>query len=227
MKISLVIPVFNEEKRIADLIKSLLSQSEKADEIIIVNNNSTDKTVEIVKRFPVRIVNEPKQGISHARNKGFDEAQYEIIARTDADTILPANWIAKIKNNFLHHKVEGVSGPFYYAEAPSKNTFYSWLYLKIVGALVGAPILFGPNMAITKSIWEKVRKDVCMDDKRVHEDIDISIHIARKGGKIFIDKSLVVPTSARRLYKAPWSFFIEYLIRLLRMTLDHRLLHKY
>ena len=222
-----MIPAFNEEKNIDKLIQSLLNQEEPADEIIVVDNNSTDHTDAIVKNYNVRILHEPKQGITHARNRGFDEAKYEIIARTDADTVLPATWIKKIKSNFLHNKVVGVSGPFYYAEAPSKNTFYSWLYLNIVSALVGTPILFGPNMAITKAVWEKVKNEICLDDKRVHEDIDISIHIARLGGKIFIDKTLVIPTSARRLYKAPWSFFIEYLIRLIRMTLDHRVLRKY
>jgi len=227
MKISVVIPAFNEEKNISSLLQSLLDQNEPADEIIVVDNNSSDTTVKTAKRFPVRIVHESRQGITHARNKGFDEARYEIIARTDADNILPNDWIKKIKETFEKHRIDALSGPIYYRETHSQSTFYSRIYSKVVTFMLGTPVLFGPNMAITKKIWEKVKKDLCLDDKRVHEDIDISIHITRQGGKILIDKTLVVPTSARRLYKTPWSFFIEYLIRLIRMTLDHRIFRKY
>ncbi len=227
MKISVVIPSFNEEKNISNLLQSLLNQEEKADEIIVVDNNSNDQTVQIAKKFPVRIVHESKQGITHARNKGFDEAKYEIIARTDADNILPKDWIVKIKQAFESNKIDGLSGPIYYRETHSESTFYSQIYSKVVTLMLGTPVLFGPNMVITKKIWEEVKKDICLDDRRVHEDIDISIHITRHGGKILIDKTLVVPTSARRLYKTPWSFFIEYFIRLIRMFLDHRIFKKY
>ena len=227
MNVSVVIPAFNEEKNIAKLIQSLLDQEEPADEIIVVDNNSSDETIQIVKRFPVGMVHESKQGITHARNKGFDEAKYEIIARADADTVLPTDWIKKIKNDFKKYKIDGLTGPIYYSETHSQSTFYSNLYSFLVNLMLGTPVLFGPNMAITKAIWDKVKKDICLDDKRVHEDIDISIHITRLGGKIFIDKTLAIPTSARRLYKTPWSFFIEYLIRLIRMTLDHRIFRKY
>src|SRR3989344_7794863 len=109
MKISVVIPAFNEEKNIDKLIQSLLNQEEPADEIIVVDNNSTDHTDAIVKNYNVRILHEPKQGITHARNRGFDEAKYEIIARTDADTVLPTDWIRKIKNDFKKYKIDGLS----------------------------------------------------------------------------------------------------------------------
>jgi len=51
-----------------------MNQIEKPDEIIIVNNNSTDKTVAIAEKYPVKIVNEPEQGMIQARNRGFNEA---------------------------------------------------------------------------------------------------------------------------------------------------------
>src|ERR1035437_9820650 len=89
MKVSVVIPAYNEEKYIGACLDSLMDQKEKPDEIIVVNNNSTDNTAKIVKKYPVRLINEEQQGMIPARNRGFNEAKFEIIARTDADTILP------------------------------------------------------------------------------------------------------------------------------------------
>jgi len=55
MKVSVVVPAYNEEAYIGNCLESLTNQKVKPDEIIVVNNNSTDATVKIAKRFPVRI----------------------------------------------------------------------------------------------------------------------------------------------------------------------------
>src|SRR6266567_2953645 len=95
LRISVVIPVYNEEKYLGKCLDSLMRQNVKADEIIVVDNNSTDNSVAIAKKYPIRVVFEKTQGMIPARNHGFNEARYEIIARTDADTILPVNWIKR------------------------------------------------------------------------------------------------------------------------------------
>ena len=100
MKVSVVIPAFNEEKYIGKCLKSVVNQIMPADEIIVVNNNCTDKTEVIAKKFGARIVKEKVQGMTPARNRGFNSVKYEIIARTDADTVVPKDWIKIIKNNF-------------------------------------------------------------------------------------------------------------------------------
>src|SRR3990170_5274074 len=99
MRVSLIIPVYNEEESIVKCLESIVNQEEKPDEIIVVDNNCTDKTAEIAQKFGARIVKEKKQGMIYTRNTGFDSAQYEILAKTDADAILPSNWISKIKEN--------------------------------------------------------------------------------------------------------------------------------
>jgi len=81
----------------------------------------------------------------------------------------------------------------------------------------------GPNMIITKEIWQKVKDKVCLDNKKVHEDIDLAIHILKTGGKIKRDDSLIVKASGRRIKTNPFSFFIEYPLRCLKMLLNHRL----
>src|SRR3990167_8238578 len=122
MKISVVIPVHNEENYIAACIKNLLNQTRLPDEIIVVNNNSTDKTVQIVKQFEqVKLIHEKKQGITPARNAGYSAASGDIIARTDADSQPPRGWIRRIEQTFTKEPIDALTGPLRYYELSNKN----------------------------------------------------------------------------------------------------------
>lgn len=92
--ISVVIPVYNNSEYIVRTIESVLSQSHKPDEIIVIDNNSTDGTIEIVKQYPVMLLQEKDVQSSYAaRNKGIDHARSEIIAFIDADCTAADNWL--------------------------------------------------------------------------------------------------------------------------------------
>jgi hypothetical protein len=70
-------------------------------------------------------------------------------------------------------------------------------------------------------MWKRVREKVCTDNKRVHEDIDLAIHITHMGGKIMRDNNLVVAISGRRIKYSPASFFGEYPLRVIRTLAYH------
>lgn len=223
MKVSVVIPVFNEEKYIKACLDSLHNQIDLPDEIIVVDNNCTDKTVEIASRYPlVRIEKETAQGMIPARNKGFNTANYSIIARCDADSVLFPDWIQRIKYNFEHLACDAVTGPVFFYDLPLKETTGCQLFLDVITYLQKHETLIGPNMALTKKIWEAVKDDTCEDHKKVHEDMDLAIHIHRHNGVIQRDSSLVASISARRLKQKPHSFLLEYPFRVVRMLLAHR-----
>lgn len=222
MKISVILPVFNEEEYIESCLLSLQKQQEQADEIIVVDNNSTDRSIAIAKKFGVRVVKESRQGISYARNKGFSVAKFEILARIDADSNLPTNWVKKIKQNFSKYKIDALTGPVIFFDFPFKTPAYAQMYLELFKYIQkGKDTLIGPNMAITKKIWKKIEKKVCMDNTKVHEDIDLAIHLVQAGGKIRTDNTLIAHCSARRLLKHPKSFFVEYPIRLVNTLKIH------
>lgn len=227
MKISVIIPVFNEEKYIATCLNCLIKQTEKPDEIIIVDNNCTDQTINIVKKFnhqlPLKIIREKKRGITFARNKGFEKARGDILVRTDADTKQPKNWLKIIKKNFLNSKnIDALTGPVIFYDLPLKSPFYSNLLIFGFKLLTGTFPLWGPGMALRKNAWIKVKNRICLDDKKVHEDLDLAIHLYKNNFKIAYDPNFISYASGRRIKNNPLSFFGEYPLRLIKMIFTHR-----
>lgn len=223
MKVSVIIPAYNEEQRLGRCLEYFRLQVEPADEIIVVDNNSTDKTAEIARKYGARVVRESIQGMIPARNRGFNEASGDIIARTDADTHVPKDWIKKIKQTFLQNKdIIALSGPAMFYDIPQFSNISDWpskVFFEAFNKAFHHDFLFGPNMALRKDAWRKVKDDVCLNDKDVHEDIDLSLHLAQYG-KIKFDSDLVVSSSARRWKKI--SPYFEYPYRALKTIRRHK-----
>ena len=101
LTLSLVIPDFNEENQIESCLKSIENQTVMPDEVIVVDNNCNDRTIEIVEKFKfVKVIKESRQGRGYARTTGFNEAKGDIIGRIDADSRLSNNWVEHVKNKF-------------------------------------------------------------------------------------------------------------------------------
>lgn len=221
MNISVVIPAYNEEKRIEACLRSVFHQTQLPFEVIVVDNNSTDGTAEIARSLGAKVIIEKKQGITFARNAGFNASVGDIIARTDADTIVPHDWVEKISRHFeKDHSLDAVSGPAIFGIRVF-TPLVRLIVFETNKKIFGHYGLYGPNFAIRKSAWERVKDEVCLDDDKVHEDTDIAIHIG-KGGKIGYDKDLKVRTSARRLRQSPSSQLVEYLVKWADMIAYHK-----
>lgn len=96
MKVSAIIPAFNEEKEISDCLQSLKEQTWKDLEIIVVDDGSTDKTREIVQQFPVKLLQQSHFGPGKARNLGAKEAKGEILIFVDADMTFDKKFVEKL-----------------------------------------------------------------------------------------------------------------------------------
>lgn len=226
MKVSVVIPAYNEEKYIKKALVSVFNQTIKADEVLVVNNNSTDSTKEIALGFGAKVIDESVQGMIPARNRGFNEAKFDVIARIDADVEVKRDWIKTIKYNFTNKKIDALSGPIILTHPKLKlvpeSPIPGHLYLESLRLLTkGNRYLQGPHMALTKNIWLKVKDLVSMDASKVHEDLDLSLKIIKAGGVIGYDKTLTVKESARRMIEKPESFFIEYPIRIIKTFIEN------
>jgi glycosyltransferase involved in cell wall biosynthesis len=213
MKISVVIPAYNEEKLISRCLQSLIDQTIKPDEIIVVDNNSTDSTAKLAASFAgVTIIKESRQGIVFARDAGFNAVTTNIIARCDADSILPPNWIERIHEDFENNpNLLGVTGLAVAHDIPSwmagTGKWIHWaIYYGISHIILGHNVLFGSCQAITTKAWLKVKDTTCNDEKHMHEDVDLALHIARHG-RIMIDTKLFAYVSARILREGPKKLF--------------------
>lgn len=226
MKISVIVPAYNEEKAIEACLESLKNQIEKPYEIIVVDNNSSDKTAEIAKKFGVKIIKEKRQGRIFARDTGFNAAKGDIVARTDADTRVPPDWTKRIREAFeTDPKLLGFSGSAHFYGFPSFLQYNNWLatgssrFMKLFMKHDG---MMGFNLALSKEAWGKIKDEVCLDETKVHEDADLAIHIARYG-KVLFDKTVIVHTSSRQLAKL--ETIIEYILRGFKTVWHHRGYH--
>lgn len=104
MRISVVMPAYNAEDYIAEAIESALGQSEPPHEILIVDDQSADRTREIVARYPVRLlVAGENVGHAAARNRGIAAASGDIVAALDADDVWLPNHLQTIRELFERH----------------------------------------------------------------------------------------------------------------------------
>ena len=125
IKVSLITTVLNEESSIEHFLSSIAIQSQKPNEVIIVDAGSTDKTVDIIKSFQpflknLKILVKKGANRSAGRNLAIKSAKNEIIVMSDAGCRLDKEWVKEISRQFVDKKIKVVAG-FYLAE--SKTVF--------------------------------------------------------------------------------------------------------
>lgn len=215
--ISVVIPAFNEEKTIGECLNSLLNQNTTQQfEVIVVDNNSNDKTVEIVNRYKdklsLKIIPEKIKGRGAARWKGFNLASGEIILSTDADTILPKSWIETFCKTLKESNSIAVTGPSKITDCGFiTNTIFNFLQpqsMRIYKLFSGHYFLSGFSFGIYKNIYEK--SGGFNKNLNAQEDIELSFKVS-KLGKIKFISNLPVIFSGRRFKKGLLRGFLSYI----------------
>lgn len=229
--VAIIIPAYNEQDVIWNCLKSCVTQTAPAHEIIVVNNNSHDKTVAIVERFQkihpaasVRLVTEHTQGLIAARNRGFKEAKSDILGRIDADSMIHKSWVEAVGRTFSNNKIAAASGPVTYHDMPLPQVSFKVdeiLRRSLHKYAIDHRFLFGSNMAIRKSVWEKVARLTHEDPKdEFHEDIDIALTLFENNFEVVYDSAMIGSMSARRLEDNPRDFY-NYVMRFERTFKVH------
>lgn len=120
--VSVVIPAWNEEEGILHTLISLANTSTKfATELLIIDNNSTDNTTNLIKSLGLKVFLETKQGVGHARTCGLHKAKGKYILTGDSDTLYPDGWITSMVEGMVNNEqVYCVHGS--YSFLPSHNT---------------------------------------------------------------------------------------------------------
>ena len=219
LSVSIIIPAFNEHERIISCLINATRQSVAPHEVIVVDNRSTDDTCALVEKFirthprsHVQLLHQNEsQGLIPTRNYGLNRATGDILGRIDADCMLKPNWVEVVSHIFTNDPLAmGATGPVVYYDMPDHSVglkgddFIRRHTFRADGDKV---LLFGSNMALRASAWRKVASEVCLDRQdRMHEDIDVSLHLLGHGMKTVYSQDMVCGISARRMDTSPASF---------------------
>ncbi|MBC7092458.1 glycosyltransferase [Candidatus Bipolaricaulota bacterium] len=217
-KVSVVVPALDEEREIGECLASLAHQTFPDFEVIVVDNGSQDATVSIARSYGARVIHEPRRGAPYAREAGFQAARAGIIASTDADTVVPPDWLARIHRAFEEDpEVIAVFGPFRGKPSSAPSALGNHLLpLLETGVVVGqrvawrtkAPLFSGANFAVRREAFHRARGFRSLRCGHIYtssEDILLGSKL-RRLGKVRYLPDLVVLTSAREVRPlSPWT----------------------
>ncbi len=204
LKISLVIPAYNEEKWILPCLESaLVNSAGLLHQIIVVDNASTDKTGELANNVPrVEVLREGRKGTSAARQRGFEASTGDLVAFIDADCRLTPGWCEKILHEFGNNpKLAALSGPYVYYDMPAWQRALVkifWHTLAYPFYMMTKYMSMGGNLVIKRSVLEKMGG---LDTSITFygDDTDM-VRRASKFGQVKFKFSFTIESSARRFH---------------------------
>lgn len=238
-KISILIPCHNEGKSIKRCVESCLDQTRKADEIIVVDDASTDNSLEMLRDFgrKIKIVRVKKRmgNKSYVQEYGLKLVTGNIFIATDGDTILDKNFVKRIDKDFKDQKVAAVAGYV-------KSLKYNWLTAcreldyaigqkihKVAQSYIDSIFVIpGCAGAFRTEIF---RKHISFDHDTLTEDLDFTYRLHEKGFKIVYDEKAIVYTQdpadirsyfrqMRRWYSGGWQNLKKHSFRILHRPMN-------
>lgn len=165
--ISVIVCAYNEAAYLPACLHALLAQTRPADELIVVDNASTDGTAALARAIPgVRVIHEPTRGLVTARETGRTAARGDILAYVDADCRPPLSWLEKVERRFTRRPaLVAVTGPYRFFDWSFAGRALIRAYDLIVappthlavhhGLGIGA-ILYGGNFAVRREALARI-----------------------------------------------------------------------
>jgi peptidoglycan-N-acetylglucosamine deacetylase len=229
MKISILIPAHNEEKSIRICIESCLDQTRKPDEIIVVNDGSTDKTGEIISSFGEKVkavsLEKTTGNKSFAQEKGLPYVTGDIFVCTDADSVLDARFLEFIEKDFSDKETVAVAGYV-------RSQKYNWLTLcrafeyvmgqnihKLAQSYINFLFVIPGSAGAFRT--DAFKNNITIEHDTVTEDLDFTYKFHQKGLKIKYSRDAIVYTQdpvnfksyinqIRRWYGGGWQNFMKH-----------------
>jgi glycosyltransferase involved in cell wall biosynthesis len=199
-RFTVVIPCFNEAGYITDALLSLRKQDFDGDyEVVVVDNNCTDETVDIAYDLGARVVAEPVPGVCNARQRGTEAARGEIVVSADADTVYGRDWLSRIDARFREdERIVAVVGPCRYADGPRWGRVYGRMLFGAVDRvyrLTGRAVYASAtNIAFRREAWEGYDTSLTQGGDELDQ-----LRRLRRRGRIVYDHANPTDTSGRRL----------------------------
>jgi len=203
MNISFIIPVLNGEKYIHQCLESILSEMGTSDEVIVIDNGSTDETVGIVEAFEnIQLLKYPVLTVSALRNRGAEKTNNPLLAFIDADCILCKGWRQQVITVFKDESIHS-AGSLYDIPENARWIEKAWFSQKILEKTRVKYINSG-NLVVRRTVFEKLDG---FDESLVSdEDCDFGGRLNKAGYSMLEDPDIRVvhlgnPKSLRQFYK--------------------------
>ena len=210
MKISVVVCTYNRCDDLRIAMQSLMLQDFLASdyEILIVDNNSTDRTKDVVLEFPhVRYLLEEKIGLSYARNRGIEESQGEIIAFIDDDARAEKTWLSVLNNVYKEEKDIGCVGGRVMLDwvapkptwlQPELDEVFNGINYSDAGTVLSYPqVPYGTNISYKAGVFHEIgffgtELGRIGTKLLAGEETELCLRIEKKGYKIFYKPEAIV-----------------------------------
>jgi len=216
--VSVIIPTLQEENYIEKTLSNLQKVTTPI-EIVVVDGGSSDKTLEIAKRFTDKVYSIRKRGISTGRNYGAKHANGDILVFLDTDVIFPLDFVEKTQKAFEDSTVVGATCDIMPSHFRLDATLFFYFYNKLLKVFTKIkPHSRGEFFAVRKSVFLRVKG--FDENMPCLEDHDLANRLSKLGRFVFIP-DLTVYESLRRMEKLGFwhvmgSWFMNYIFFLLR-----------
>ena len=229
---SVIVCAHNEAGYLAACLYSLLAQSRPPDEIIVVNNASTDATGDVAARVPgVRVIDEPQRGLVVARETGRRVATGDILVYVDADCRAPFQWLERIERRF-HRRADliALSGPYrfydWHARGRALIRAYDFTLAPLTQVLVKyvlgiGTVFYGGNFAVRRTALERIGGfDLSIEFHGEDANLGRRLHAI---GRVALVGDCHLFTSARRyVAMGTWAVVRLYVRNFVSEVLYHR-----
>lgn len=198
MGVAVICPLYNEEKNISQLIGSLLRQTRRPDEIILVDDGSQDKTAEIIQGYTrqhsfIKYIHQPNKGPAAARNRAWRSTEAEICVFTDGDCVPEPGWIETLLGAFAGSDAGAVAGTYKTLNPESILARFigleiAWRYRHVKG---NVDVHGSYNLAVKRKVLEAVGGFNETYPFPSGEDWDLSYKISRRYKILYIPEAVV------------------------------------
>lgn len=204
-RISVVVPVRDGAPWLGLCLAALARQDVQADEVVVVGSA---ESAAVAESAGARFLPREGPGIAAAAARGYDASDGDLIARLEADSLPPANWLREIRAAFAADPaLDAVTGRGVFADlSPARRLIasagYHGAYFGVLGIALGQVPLYGSNFAMRRAVWQEVRTTCHSTDPGVHDDLDLTMRLGR-GRRVRFEPRLAVAVSTRAVTSVP------------------------